>query len=414
MHINRRSIDHTRENITNQMKNRPLFSIILVVFIDLLGFSLIIPLLPYYAQTFNASDTTIGLLLASYAAAQLIGAPLLGRASDRFGRRPILLISIFGTFLGFLLFGFARSLTMLFASRILQGITGGNLSVAQAYITDVTDSKSRNRGLGMIGAAFGLGFIIGPSLGGLLSNISYSVPAFVASALSFINLILIAFWLPESLTAETRARMTQNKPVFSLSALLEALKHPLTGPLLITRFLYSLAFVILQSIFSLFALKRFGMSVVATGFVLTYVGVVSVFTQAWLVGRLSQRFRDTILIQSGLLLLALGLLAWAFAPSVLLLVLSVTPIALAGGMLNTIVPSALTKTVEPQEVGGILGLATSIESSTRVISPLLGGFLLDKVSYWAPGTFGALLLLITFVYVLRTIESAGDPVTTAP
>jgi DHA1 family tetracycline resistance protein-like MFS transporter len=396
------------------MKNRPLFSIILVVFIDLLGFSLIIPLLPYYAQTFNASDTTIGLLLASYAAAQLIGAPLLGRASDRFGRRPILLISIFGTFLGFLLFGFARSLTMLFASRILQGITGGNLSVAQAYITDVTDSKSRNRGLGMIGAAFGLGFIIGPALGGLLSNISYSVPAFVASALSFINLILIAFWLPESLTAETRARMTQNKPVFSLSALLEALKHPLTGPLLITRFLYSLAFVILQSIFSLFALKRFGMSVVATGFVLTYVGVVSVFTQAWLVGKLSQRFRDTILIQSGLLLLALGLLAWAFAPSVLLLVLSVTPIALAGGMLNTIVPSALTKTVEPQEVGGILGLATSIESSTRVISPLLGGFLLDKVSYWAPGTFGALLLLITFVYVLRTIESAGDPVTTAP
>ena len=132
------------------MNNRYLFSIILVVFIDLLGFSLIIPLLPYYAQTFNASDTTIGLLLASYAAAQLIGAPLLGHASDRFGRRPILLISIFGTFLGFLIFGFAKSLTMLFASRILQGLTGGNLSVAQAYITDVTDAKSRNRGLGMI------------------------------------------------------------------------------------------------------------------------------------------------------------------------------------------------------------------------------------------------------------------------
>ncbi|HXQ33558.1 MAG TPA: MFS transporter, partial [Anaerolineales bacterium] len=173
------------------MNNRLLFSIILVVFIDLLGFSLIIPLLPYYAQTFNASDTTIGLLLASYAAAQLIGAPLLGRASDQFGRRPILLISIFGTFLGFLIFGLANSLALLFASRILQGITGGNLSVAQAYITDVTDAESRNRGLGMIGAAFGLGFIIGPALGGLLSNISYSVPAFVAAALSLINLILI-------------------------------------------------------------------------------------------------------------------------------------------------------------------------------------------------------------------------------
>ena len=395
------------------MNNRYLFSIILVVFIDLLGFSLIIPLLPYYAQTFQASDTTIGLLLASYAAAQLIGAPLLGRASDRVGRRPILLISIFGTFLGFLLFGFAGSLAMLFASRILQGLTGGNLSVAQAYITDVTDAKSRNRGLGMIGAAFGLGFIIGPAVGGLLSSISYSVPAFVAAALAFVNLLLIAFWLPESLTAEKRARQIERKPAFSLQALLQALKHPLTGPLLITRFLYSLAFVILQSIFSLFALKRFNMSVVGTGFVLTYVGVISVITQAWLVGKLSQKLKDSILIQSGLMLLAVGLLVWAFAPNVALLVFSVTPIALGGGLLNTILPSALTKTVEPQEVGGILGLSTSVESSTRVIAPLLGGFLLENVAYWAPGLFGALILFVTFAYFLRTVGNDGEMISIA-
>ena len=394
------------------MKSRPLFSIILVVFIDLLGFSLIIPLLPYYAQTFKASDTTIGLLLASYAAAQLIGAPLLGRASDRFGRRPILLISIFGTFFGFLLFGFAESLGMLFASRILQGLTGGNLSVAQAYITDVTDAQSRNRGLGMIGAAFGLGFIIGPALGGLLSSISYSVPAFVASALSFINLLLIAFWLPESLSAEKRTQKSHQKAAFSVGALLQALRHPLTGPLLITRFLYSLAFVILQSIFSLFALRRFDMNVVSTGFVLTYVGIVSVFTQAWLVGKLSHRFKDMRLVQGGLLVLAGGLLVWAFSPNIPILVLSVTPIALAGGMLNTIVPSALTKTVEPQEVGGILGLSTSIESSTRVISPLLGSFLLEEISYWAPVAFGALLLIITLIYVLRTIKGADERIPT--
>lgn len=388
------------------MNNKYLFGIILVVFIDLLGFSLIIPLLPYYAQTFNASDTVIGLLLASYAAAQFIGAPLLGRASDQFGRRPILLISIFGTFLGFLLFGLANSLAILFASRILQGITGGNLSVAQAYITDVTDAQSRNRGLGMIGAAFGLGFIIGPALGGILSNISYSVPAFVAAGLSLINLLLVIFWLPESLTPERRAEMSSKKRAITFQNLLESLQRPLTGTLLITRFLYSLAFVILQSIFSLFALKRFGMSVVATGFVLTYVGVVSVITQAWLIGKLSQRFEDRALIQGGLILLGIGLLTWAFAPNILILVLSVTPIALAGGMLNTILPSALTKTVEPHEVGGILGLSTSIESSTRVVAPLLGGFMLDNISYWAPGVFGTLLLIVTSVYFWRTIGSS--------
>jgi len=150
------------------------------------------------------------------------------------------------------------------------------------------------------------------------------------------------------------------------------------------------------------------MSVVTTGFVLAYVGVVSVVTQAWLVGKLSQRFKDPLLIEGGLLVLGLGLLAWAFAPNVPILVLSLTPIALAGGLLNTVLPSALTKTVAVQEIGGILGLSTSIESSTRVIAPLLGGFLLEKISYWAPGAFGALLLFITFAYVLRTIKSDGE------
>ena len=396
------------------MNNKPLFSIILIVFIDLLGFSLIIPLLPYYAQTFQASATTIGLLLASYAAAQLIGAPLLGRASDTYGRRPILLISVLGTFLGFLLFGLATSLVLLFASRILQGITGGNLSVAQAYITDVTDTKSRNRGLGLIGAAFGMGFIIGPALGGIFSGVNLHLPAFVAASLSFINLLLIALWLPKSLTPEKRAQMSGSKPAITLGALLLALGRPLSGPLLITRFFYGLAFAILQSIFSLFVLERFNMSVTTTGFVLTYVGVVSVFTQAWLVGKLSKRFQDQFLIISGMILMIFGFLAWAFAPTVLLLLVSVTPIALAGGMLNTILSSALTKTVEPQEVGGILGLSTSIESFTRVLSPMIGGFLLDKVAYWAPGSFSALLMIVTVLYASFALKKGIPNVASVP
>ena len=174
------------------MKNKPLASILLVVFIDLLGFSLILPLLPYYAKTFNASDILIGLLISSYAAMQLVGAPLLGRLSDRYGRRLVLLISIFGTLIGFLLLGFARTLWMLFVSRIVDGFTGGNISVAQAYISDVTDARDRARGLGMVGAAFGLGFIIGPVTGGVLSQWGYAVPAFAAAGLAMLNLILVA------------------------------------------------------------------------------------------------------------------------------------------------------------------------------------------------------------------------------
>jgi len=278
------------------MKNKPLASIFLIVFIDMLGFGLILPLLPYYAETFGASDTVIGLLVPSYAAAQLIGAPILGRLSDRFGRRPVLLLSLAGTLLGFLLLGFAKTLFILFAARILDGLTGGNISVAQAYISDVTDAKNRAKGLGMIGAAFGLGFIIGPASGGLLSQWGYSVPAFAAAGLVTINLLMVALWLPESLTPEKRTALTEKKPSFSLNALLDALKRPFTGPLLITRFFFGLAFSIFQTIFALYALRRFNLGATETGFILTYVGVLSVIVQGGLVGRLNQRFRDDLLI----------------------------------------------------------------------------------------------------------------------
>ena len=385
------------------MNNKRLLSIILVVFIDLLGFSLILPLLPYYAETFQASEFVTGLLVASYAAAQLIGAPVFGRLSDRFGRRPLLIASIFGTFLGFILLGFANTLWMLFAGRIIDGFTGGNLSIAQAYITDVTDAKNRSKGLGIIGAAFGLGFIIGPVTGGLLSQFGYAVPAFVAAAMSFLNLALIYFWLPESLTADKRATMTDKKPAMTLGALFIALKRPFTGSLLVTRFFFGLAFAVFQTIFSLYALAKFNLTATETGYVLTYVGVLSVITQGFLVGGFTAKFREDILIIACVALMAVSLVGWAVAPSVLALLIILTPTALSVGMLNTLLSSTLTKVVASQEVGGILGLSASVESATRIFAPVIGGELLQQVGTWAPGAFGALIMAGVFVYVIVKI-----------
>ncbi len=385
------------------MNNKLLFSIILIVFIDLLGFSLILPLLPYYAETFKASEFVTGLLVAAYAAAQLIGAPVLGRLSDRFGRRPLLLASIFGTFVGFILLGVANTLWMLFAARIIDGFTGGNLSIAQAYIADVTDAKNRSKGLGMIGAAFGLGFIIGPVTGGFLSQWGYAVPAFVAAAMSLINLALIYFWLPESLTAEKRASMTDKKPAVTLGALLTALKRPFTGPLLITRFFFGLAFAIFQTIFSLYTLAKFNLSASNTGLILTYVGILAVITQGFLIGRITKKFREDVLIVACAALMAVSLVGWALAPSIIALLIVLTPTALAGGILNTLLSSTLTKAVAPQEVGGILGLSASVESSTRIFAPIIGGALLQGLGTWAPGAFGAVVMVGVFAYVWFTI-----------
>jgi len=386
------------------MDRKRLFSILLVVFIDLLGFSLILPLLPYYAETFNASEFVTGLLIASYALMQLIGAPILGRFSDRYGRRPVLLVSVFGTFIGFLLLGFANTLWMLFAARILDGITGGNLSVAQAYISDVTDAKNRAKGLGLIGAAFGVGFIIGPVTGGVLSQYGYNVPAFVAAALALINFILIYAWLPESLTKEKREQLgEQKKPSVTLDALITALKRPFTGSLLITRFFFSLAFAIFQTIFSLYALAKFNLTARDTGFVLTYVGVLSVFVQGFLVGRLTNRFREDHLITASVALMAVSLLGWALAPSVFWLLVVLTPTSISGGILNTLLSSTLTKAVAPQEIGGILGLSASVESSTRIIAPILGGALLEKVGTWSPAAFGAIVMIGVTMYVFTKI-----------
>lgn len=397
------------------MRNKALAAIFLVVFIDLLGFSLILPLLPYLAKQFNASDFAVGMLVAVYAAASLVGAPLLGRLSDRFGRRPLLIVSILGNMVGFLLLGFAGSLPLVFAARLLSGLFAGNISIAQAYISDVTDAKNRAKGLGMIGAAFGLGFIIGPAIGGALSQISYSFPAFPAAALSAINLALIALWLPESLTPDRRAELAagpRNQPgVLSPTALLAALRRPLIGPLLHTRFFFGLAFSIFQSIFALYALERFNLGAQQTGFVLAYVGVLSVITQGFAIGRLTARFAETRLILFSTALMGVGLLGWALAPNVPVFLVFLAPTAVAGGILNTVINSSISKLVPPHEIGGILGLSASIEAATRVIAPSLGGLLLDQASRRfgsmagtsAPGVFASLIMVWVVSYVIRHV-----------
>ena len=391
------------------MNRSRLANIFFIVFVDLLGFGLILPLLPYYAEEFGATPTLVGLLVASNAAANLIGAPILGRLSDRFGRRPVLIASISSTLAGFLILGFANSLWMLFLARILDGLIGGNISVAQAYITDITDEENRARGLGLIGAAFGLGFIIGPALGGSLSRFGYAIPAFAAAGLAALNLTGVTLWLPESLSLEQRSSSENQRPEINLRSLLAALRRPVVGPLLHTRLFFAFAFSLFQTIFALYAQYRLDLNAQSTGLVLTYVGLLSVLVQGVAMGRLTRRFSEPALIFSATVMMSAGLLAWAWTPNVITLLIVLIPLALAGGILNTVINSSLSKAVAPNEIGGTLGLSSALENLTRVFSPSVGGLLLEFAGTWAPGLLGAAMMAWLASFVWRHIYAPFKP-----
>jgi DHA1 family tetracycline resistance protein-like MFS transporter len=386
----------------------------MIVFVDLLSFSLILPLMPYIAASYGLNPFFVGLLLATYPIGQVFGTPILGRLSDRYGRKPILLISVAGTFVALITLGLtlllnpAGAIFIIFATRLFDGLTGGNITVAQSYISDVTTSENRAKGLGLIGAAFGLGFIFGPAIGGFTSQWGYHVPALMASVLSFTNLVLIIFILQESLSKETRAQMRHNeKTKFSLKLLQEALNKPVVGPLLHSRVYYSIAHGVFQTIFALYAQKKLNLDAAQTGLVLGYVGILVVVVQVAAIGRLTKAYSENTLMKVSGLVLGISYALWAIVPNLIALMIVLIPIAAASGILNTVLRSALTKAVGREEIGGILGLSSSLESMTSIITPILGGFLIASLGTWAPGVFSA---AVTGSLVWFMVRKVHEPV----
>jgi MFS transporter, DHA1 family, tetracycline resistance protein len=381
------------------MDNKRLLNVGFIVMVDMLGFALIVPLLTFFADSFGATAFQTGLLVSSYAAMQMVSAPFLGRLSDRFGRKPVFLISIFGTSVGFLILGAANSLWILFASRILSGLTAGNISVAQAYIADITDEKNRARGMGMFGAAFGIGFILGPALGGVLSQFGFAVPALAAAGLAFLNLLAVTFWLPESLTEERRAELSNHKKAdLSFSSLFRALQRPRVGPLLWIRFGFAIAFNSFQTVFPLYVLKRFGLGAGQTGYILAYIGIVLVIMQGGLIGPLSARYRESDLLAAFLAFSWVGLTSWALAPTVPFLLVAMLPLAIGAGSFNALINSAISKSVSREEVGGMLGFGSGLESFTRVVMPAIASYLLGVYGTSVPGWMASIVMMFVVVY----------------
>lgn len=430
------------EAVSEKLDFKKILPIFVIVLIDLLGLTIIIPLMPLYATAFGATPLMIGLLGASYPVMQFIGAPLLGRLSDRLGRKPVLVVSQMGTFIGFLILGFANSLWLLFLARILDGISGANISTAQAAISDSTTEKTRTQGLGLIGAAFGIGFILGPIIAFLslaASNNNYHVPAFVAAGFSLISILLTWFWFEETLPKELRGNQAK-KPTFTLQAMLQALRHPAVGFLLLLMFAQQIAFGGFEQLLALFTLNRLGLNASGNSIIFVFVGLIVVAVQGGLIGRWSRKYGERKLILAGLATLAIGLTLTAFTPrqpmpsyskarleqelqasgtfrthenpttqnltieipddrqtgwfGLAWLLVAMVPAAVGGGILQPSINSLITQKARKDEVGGLLGISAAFLSGANAVAPLIGGAIFQALGSTAPFLAGGILMAV--------------------
>jgi MFS transporter, DHA1 family, tetracycline resistance protein len=378
-------------------RQSPLLPIFLIVMVDVLGLTIILPLLPFYAERLGASPTVVGLLVSTYAACQLIAGPVLGQISDRMGRRPLLLVSQMGTFIGFLILAWAGTLWVVFLSRVIDGLTAGNLSLAQAYISDVTKPEDRAKAFGVIGVAFGIGFLIGPAISGFLSTYSYQYPIFAAAALSLTSILSTYFLLPGApVIAEAEKRDGPPLPAGRKLRVLDwgnyatYFKRPALAQLLWEFFAFAFSFAIFMSGFALFAERRFTWNghpfgVKEVGYIFAYVGFLGIILQGGLIGRLVKRFGETKLVSAGFISATVGFALIGFMYHLPGLLVASTLASFGTGVLRPALTSLITQHAGREEQGIVLGLTQSLMSIAQIIAPVIGGYMIDRelLTTWA-------------------------------
>jgi MFS transporter, DHA1 family, tetracycline resistance protein len=377
----------------------PLIIIFLTVFIDLLGFGIIIPLLPFYAESYGATGFMVGMLGTSYSLMQFVFAPIWGRWSDRIGRRPIILIGLLGSCVSYLALALASSLALIFAARIVGGIAGANIPTAQAYIADITTPENRARGMGMVGAAFGLGFIFGPALGGVLTHLGPAAPMWAASALCCANFAAAWWLLPESRSASA-APITIGR----LDMFRRAFARPQLSLLLMLFFIVSMAFSSFEATFALFSERRFGFTSANLGYVFAFIGVVLALVQGVLVGRVVGIVGEHRLIPAAIAVVAVGLALVPISQSVPMLLVACGTLAFGMGFNSPSLTSMVSRLSDSNDQGGMLGLAQSLASLGRIVGPAWGGFLFDRFGPAMPYLSAAAIMGVAFCVALASLS----------
>ncbi|MDD9875897.1 MAG: MFS transporter [Magnetovibrio sp.] len=380
----------------------------LIVVVDLIGFGIIIPLLPFYAEFFDADPATVGLIMATYSLTQFMAAPFWGRTSDRIGRRPVLLVSLAGAVLAYVWLGFAEQLWALFAARALGGFMAGNIATAFAYVADVTTRENRARGMGLIGAAFGLGFIIGPAIGGILAgpdpiNADYRSPALAAAALSGLALALGIVFLKESLSPEIRARIAERPRDSRYNQFRQTLKHANIGFLIAVSFLATFAFAGLEATFAMWSRRQFGWGPEQNGYLFAFVGVLGAAVQGGLIGRLAKRFGEARLIVQGAAALSIGVLMIPFATNLVVLIIAMVIAAYGFSVISPGLNSLISLNAGEEDQGLVMGVTRAATTLARVAGPAFAGALFAFLGKDWPYYAGAAVMAAVTVLAWRAL-----------
>ncbi|MBI1748946.1 MAG: MFS transporter [Acidobacteria bacterium] len=386
------------------MRKSPLAIVFLVIFIDLLGFGILMPLLPLYADYFHAPHSVVGYLVSTYSLMQFFFSPVLGGISDRVGRRPIILVSLLGSALSYTVFGLADSLWLLFTSRIVAGICGASVSTAQAYIADTTKPEERAKGMGLIGAAFGLGFVFGPAIGGMLARYGQSAPPFFAAALSGVAFLLALGFLPESRRSEQSSIDPLLRTSPGLLNLIKGVRHPTIGQLFVVFFLLTFAFSNFETMFSLFCKNRFRFTASQVGYTFAYFGLLSAVVQGGLIRRISKRVGEPRLLMAGSLLMLIAFLmipATSRVPG-LLMVLGV--LSCGYGLDNPSITSLISRCSRKDEQGKVLGVAQSFSSMGRILGPAWSGLAAQHFGLTSPFISGGLVMGLATLITIRLLN----------
>ena len=382
----------------------------LIVLIDLIGFGIIIPLLPFYAEYFRATPDVVTLVMATYSLAQLFAAPLWGLLSDRIGRRPVLLVSLGGATVSYIGLGFADELWILFAARAFGGAMAGNIAAAFAYVADVTTPENRAKGMGLIGAAFGLGFVAGPAIGGVLAgpdaaNADFQSPAFAAAGLSFAAFAMAIFVLKESLAPELRRRMAATPRARYWPFVMKTLRRPQLGLLIGVSFLATVVFAGMESTFAMWSERQFDWGPQQNGYLFAFIGILIAGVQGGLIGPLVRRFGEARLILQGTVALALGLVAIPLSDSLPLLVAAMVFVAYGFSVTTPSLNSLISQRVGATEQGGVLGVARAVTTLARVVGPVCAGVLFAGLGKEWPFFVGAAVMAGMLFLGLRILKA---------